>query len=610
MNNTTNSVDDVEGEGMKYYLKYWLTKLRANASKSFRDRKPLFDEALRYIPSSYKLWKMMFDQAFIFLNDRCIANAGYKELNGLFEVALVHLPQMPRIWIYYAKFLFKQGKYTKLLEVMDRALRNLSVTQHDKIWELYQGMLPKIKTVEIGKLVYRRYLKYDPTVIEDYIEYLLARNQYTEAVKEMLAILRDMSFYSKKNKSKYEYSMELSKLMAEKSKYINGIDCKEVFEYFLTKYTDEIGTLWIYYAEYYIQLGLFETARAVFDKALDTIKTLRDFSIIYNAYLRFEEELLNMYMEEDEQELTSKEIEIENKISSLFNHTSRQRHATKSNEELQLKRLEYLLERQPFLLNATKLRQNPNSVNDWMEKAELYAHNTTMYLNVFREAFKTIDAPKADGKLSELWIRLANHYKENNQLELMNITFEQSLKVHFRKSEEYIRVIRTWVECLLDSNYITDCVNILSTLLIDSRGPSLALNYNTKQIIRKSNSLWSFLADIHYNYGDFRQLESVYQKMIEHQVASPLNLLNYTNILISMQKFEGAFGVCETAIKNFAWPAAHHFWLLYLSTFERYTLNENNVERLRDLYARVLQEAPPSKSKLTRLDIFCHVCKI
>ncbi|MFN9905244.1 MAG: hypothetical protein ACK56F_03840, partial [bacterium] len=69
------------------------------------------------------------------------------------------------------------------------------------------------------------------------------------------------------------------------------------------KYTDEVGRLWISLCNFYIKQGLFEKARDTFEEGLSRISTARDFSLIFNAYLKFEEELVtSMIQLEDEKD--------------------------------------------------------------------------------------------------------------------------------------------------------------------------------------------------------------------------------------------------------------------------------------------------------------------
>jgi hypothetical protein len=58
-------------------------------------------------------------------------------VNNAFERALVFMHKMPRIWIDYCAFLVDQRKITRTRRVLDRALRALPITQHDRIWPLY-----------------------------------------------------------------------------------------------------------------------------------------------------------------------------------------------------------------------------------------------------------------------------------------------------------------------------------------------------------------------------------------------------------------------------------------------------------------------------------------
>lgn len=52
-------------------------------------------------------------------------------------------------------------------------------------------------------------------------------------------------------------------------------------------------------ADYFIRQGLFEKARDIFEEALGTIITARDFGIVFNAYVKFEEEMLNVLSERE-----------------------------------------------------------------------------------------------------------------------------------------------------------------------------------------------------------------------------------------------------------------------------------------------------------------------
>ena len=56
----------------------------------------------------------------------------------------------------------------------------------------------------------------------------------------------------------------------------------------------EPGQIWIYFAEFFIRQGQFELARDIFEESLDaqysenSIKSSKDFGLVFNSYLKFE----------------------------------------------------------------------------------------------------------------------------------------------------------------------------------------------------------------------------------------------------------------------------------------------------------------------------------
>ncbi|KAL3692850.1 hypothetical protein R1sor_006501 [Riccia sorocarpa] len=72
------------------------------------------------------------------------------------------------------RLLMDQKDLTRIRETFDRALRSVPVIHHDCIWELYLQFVrhPKVPIwIVLG--VYERYLKFDPTRIEEFIDFLL-----------------------------------------------------------------------------------------------------------------------------------------------------------------------------------------------------------------------------------------------------------------------------------------------------------------------------------------------------------------------------------------------------------------------------------------------------
>ena len=104
----------------------------------------------------------------------------------------------------------------------------------------------------------------------------------------------------------------------------------------MKKYPEEASKLWIFTADYYTRMGKFKEARFVFDESIDECDSVSTFGILYAAYLKFEQTIADLTEDEED-----------------------------------LERLEKLLDNRAFLLSNVILKQNPNNVNEWLNRIQL-----------------------------------------------------------------------------------------------------------------------------------------------------------------------------------------------------------------------------------------------
>lgn len=90
---------------------------------------------------------------------------------------------------------------------------------------------------------------------------------------------------------------------------------------------------------------------------MGVVKTVRDFTQIFDAYSKFMERMSSLKMKELEE---AKPSQIEEKELEL---------------ELVMTRFEHLMERRPLLLNSVLLRQNPHNVHEWLNRVQIYENS-------------------------------------------------------------------------------------------------------------------------------------------------------------------------------------------------------------------------------------------
>lgn len=577
-------------ETQKYFLKFWLAKLNTIDCLNFPARLEVYETALEYIPGSYKMWKLMFDEFTIYLKEKCILNKEFAKLEKLLKKSLEFMKRMPRIWLIYAKFLENKGQVFELYNILGTILTALPATQHDRIWKFFVPWAEGLSNVDVAIKVLKRYLKFEPSYVENFVALLEKRGQFGLCAEYIFEIIFQDNFYSEKGMSAYEYSMKLCSILATKRNNFSQEKAETVFRMCLGKYSDEIGNVWVYYAEFYIRQGKFKQAREVFKEALEVVLTNRDFGIVYDAFLKLEEEILNFVF--DETVFNEKDANCARMISEIKEGNS-------SIQEEQISRVENLLKNREWFLNSTKLRQNRNKVSNWLERFELTKDDDTQLNQVFLEAIKTIEPLKAEGLASKIWMYMAAHFENKKNFKTMNQIFLQGLERNFKFKSEYTRLFKGWMESLLKNGFAEDVMTIIKSFLFEYGNTSEHFSriLKAKSLVSNSNEIWSLYLDLEFSLGKETDLLKAYKIMMAKKLASPINVFNYLKLLQKKDDFEEIIKVCENAIELFKWPALHFMWLFYIHTFETYYAQEKR-ERVRDLYKRVLKECPKDKGGL------------
>ena len=483
--------------------------------------------------------------------------------------------KMPRIWINYLQFLMKQCLVTKTRRTFDRALQALPITQHHRIWPLYIEFIKFHNIPETAIRVFKRYLKLEPEDAEEYIDYLRSIGNLDEAAVQMYAIVNNDQFLSKERKSKHQLWSELCDLISRNPDKVHSLKVDGIIREGIRHYKDEQGKLWNALAQYYIRSGLFEKARDIHEEAIASVMTIKDFSLIFDAYAQSEERLINSKMESDS--LTEdEELEL----------------------ELRLARYENLIERRPLLLNAVALKQNPHNVEEWHKKVKLLEGKPLEIVKAYSEAVQTVDPNQAIGKVESLWIEFAKFYEINEQIEDAREIFEKAVLASYAKVNDLANVWCEYAEMELRNENFENALQIMqkATAVPAKKASFHDQSEPVQNRVYRSLKLWSMYADLEESLGTFKSTKAVYDQIMNLRIATPQIIMNYALFLEENNYFEEAFKIYERGISMFKWPNVYDLWNVYLTKFlSRY--GGSKLERARDLFEQCLEGCPKENAK-------------
>lgn len=596
-----------------YYLKGWLKYLQYKTNSPSTERYILYERALKYLPRSYKLWSQYLNLRIHNLEYVSINDKRYQILLTVFERSLIHMNKMPVIWCMYLDILIKMCLGTTTRKIFNRALQSLPVTQHEPIWERYIEWGKKFSIPENIIQIYRRYLQYDPSYREELVSYLESISQYEEAAKQLSICINDDNFVPRSGSTKHQLWMRLCDMCAlHPAETSRSLKVEAVIRSGINRFSDEVGRLWNRLADYYIRLGQFEKARDIYEEAMQAVVTVRDFTLIFDSYLKCEENILMATMRETE--ALEKEISQENDDEEAQLSNKQLLESLNSEVELRLARLEYLAERRPILLNSVMLRQNPNNVYEWHKRIKLYKGDIPRMLMTYMEAIKTVSPQQAHGKFSTLWLGLAKLYEDNKDLTNCREVYKKASQIEYRSLDELAYVWCQWAEMELRHQEYQRALDVMKQAVTEpksslQRKKAHAIAQGKSKIsskvedmnpfanltvvdkLHRNVKVWGFYLDLEESLGTIETCRTAYDRMIDLKIITPQMLLNYATVLEENHYYEDSFRVFERGIALFSFPHVKPIWLQYLDKFMlRY--QGTKLERLRDLFEQSLVGLP------------------
>lgn len=572
-------------------LKNWWYYLDFKADAAQEVRNLIYERALRILPRSYKLWLKYLNERMNAVKDLCVTDVAYQKVNNCFERSLAHMHKFPRIWKEYLTFMMKQKLLNATRHAFDSALGALPITQHLQwIWPLYLTFAQESNVPETACRVFRRYLKVESNDKEEFIKYLKKAAKLDQAALVLAEIVNDEDYVSTHGKSRHDLWTELLTLIVKNPSKIKSMDVEAVIRGGIRRFSHEVGNLWTSLADYYIRMGHFEKARDIYEEGINTVSTVRDFSLIFDAYSQYEESMLAAKMEAAEQDDDGDAEDLE---------------AAETEIDLRMFRLEQLMRRQPLLLSSVLLRQNPHNVKEWQKRINLFCEGELAdpgkAIMTYTDAVTTVDPQKATGKPHALWVSFARFYEKHGDMDNTRVIFEKGANINYKTVEDLANLWCEYAEFELRHKKIVRARDVLAKACVVPKKEVRAFKKGgvdrmpVQQRLYKSTKLWSFYADLEEVVGDLQSVKTVYETIVDIKVATPALILAYAQIMEEHKYFEDSFRVYEKGIALFKHPHVHPIWIAYLRKFiTRY--KGTKIERVRDLFEQAVDGCEAKES--------------
>ncbi|KAI9219946.1 hypothetical protein BC828DRAFT_384760 [Blastocladiella britannica] len=549
----------------------------------------LYERAVATIPGSYKLWKAYLDWSRARLRHLAPGSraraAEVTRIWGCYHRALtVAMHKMPRLWTDFLEFAVANAPHRvpEIRAQFDAALCALAPGQHVRVWDLYLPWAEKVGG-EVAVWVHKRYLQCNSSHAAAFTTLLLKQGHHAAAASYLLSAARG-SFLASAAASAaaaapaaahplFDKLVELA--VSHPDAFASPEVADQVLEAAVRRHPQHCAKYWAARARARVQRGDLEGARAVFERSLRGVTTLRDFTVLFDAYVEHEEGVVKQQLKA----LARIKRRVAKNASTEDPTTAAAEAAAAAQREvdLRLARLDALVQSRPRLVNDVELRGNPHACAKWVVRATTLVPENRAVAE-FERALRTIHPKHATGGLEQVYAAYARWHEDHNDPDAARKVWERAVRIEYKAVPELVGAWTGYAEFELRRGGVQRARDVMGRACsVPARGAA-SVDYRDHKLsvqrrLFKSTPLWSFYIDLEECFGTRATVAATYDHMIHLKLATPQVIANYALYLESQRYFEDSFKVYERGIAAFGYPVAAELWTVYIAKFmHRYGL--------------------------------------
>lgn len=462
----------------------------------------------------------------------------------------------------YMKLAFELGQVPLMRKIFNRSLQALPVSQHSLIWKFVS------LSEAFSENLLERYMKSKGQLQSHEFN----SNQSTYS---LIALHYFRSKIARQKLPPSEFVKLCEYFCQQALTSTKVIDVQAVIRAGITNFTNETGHLWNLLAEHFIRLGHFERAQSIYEEALESVCTLRDFTLVFDSLIKVEETIVIAKMRVLSS-LPKNEVSLE-----------------QGDINLRLFRLEKIIDSRSLKLCDVLLRENPNMVKQWVRKVHLLSCDYNKQLETCQKASRLLEPSQSIGRFSRIWKLWARICENYTGVPEARKVFASSVLIKYKFSDELGEMWRSWIEFELRNGGSLQALHFLRNVI---HGESLVFKYDK---FLEDSELVGIYLDLEESCGTFATYRAAYEFLFDRKALTVQMVVHYSCYLEENDFFEESFRNYEKGIQLFSYPQVRVLWLVYLEKFVlRY--KSNKILRQEDLFEQALSNCP----KFYRAEIY------